>query len=352
MGKITTSKVYYEIHEKLGEGLTSEVYKAFRSDPRGLTRQKVALKMIKSKKNVQILQKEFEQLLKIRSKYCVQIIAWESLPKGPALVLEFLNGLTLEKINACGALTKNLIEEILAQTLLGLKALHRQGFVHGDLNLKNIMITSDGVVKLIDFGFFQSPGKVWVTPKWASPEVLKGTYPKPRDDFYSLSQIEKFLFISNFDKKEAAESFQRKKIKSDCKYGQSRAARRRSLGKMVNRIMSHELPGTQVIHQSRFLKGYNRFFWFLTVFIFFVFVLFPWKSDRIKEFGELRVTGHQWILFSVNDLPPRYTPTPPLVLRPGNYKIHWTTSEKKREERIKVLPGETLLFQPEHKDLQ
>ncbi len=350
MGRITTSKVYYEIHEKLGEGLTSEVYKAFRSDPKGWTRQKVALKMIKSKRNIQILKEEFERLLEIRSKYCVQIIAWESLPKGPALVLEFLNGLTLEKIHACGGLTKELIEEILAQTLLGLKALHRQGFVHGDLNLKNIMVTCDGIVKLIDFGFFHSPGEVWVTPRWASPEVLKGACPKPKDDFYSLSQLEKFLLVSNINDRETTEFLQKKKIRSDHEYRQSKAARRRSLGKMVNRIMSHKLPGTQVINHPRSLSGYRGLFWFLACLVFLIFVFFPWKSDKVKEFGELRVAGHQWILFSVNGLPPRYAPTPPMILRPGHYKVFWETSEKKKEEEIEILPGKVFLLRPEQKD--
>ena len=351
MGKIITSKVYYEIHEKLGEGLTSEVYKAFRSDPKGWTRQEVALKIIKSKKNIQILKKEFEQLLKIRSKYCVQIIAWESLPRGPALVLEFLNGLTLEKIHGCGGLTKDLIEEILAQTLLGLKALHRQGFIHGDLNLKNIMVTREGIIKLLDFGFFQSRGETWVTPRWASPEVLKGAYPRPKDDFYSLSQLEEFLLVSKTDRKKTTEFHQKGELSSGYKHGQSKAARRRSLGKMVNSIMSHKLPGTQVINSSRPLPGRNGLFWFMAISCFLIFVLFPWKSDKVKNFGELRVTGHQWVLFSVNDLPSRYAPTPPLVLRPGHYKLFWTTSEEKQEENIQILPGKTFLLKPEQKNL-
>ncbi len=349
MGKITTSKVYYDIQEKLGEGLTSEVYKAFRSDPKGWTRQEVALKIIKSKENVRILKKEFEQLLKIRSKYCVQIIAWESFPKGPALVLEFLNGLTLEKIQFCGGLTKELIKEILAQTLLGLKALHRQGLVHGDLNLKNIMVTRDGLVKLIDFGFFQCRGETWVTPRWASPEVLKGASPQPGDDFYSLSQLEFFLLASNTDEKEIPGVS--KKGKTGCGYGQSKAARRRSLGKMVGSLMSQKLPGTQVINHSRSLPGRNGFFWFLAVFGFLIFVLFPWKSDRVGNFGELRVTGHQWVLFSVNGLPPHYAPTPPMALRPGHYQLFLTTSEGKQRKKIQIFPGKTFLLQPGQKDL-
>ena len=195
MGKISTSQVYYEIQEKIGEGLTSEVYKAFRSDPNGWTRQEVALKIVKSRKSIQILKREFEKLLKIRSKYCVQVIAWESLPQGQALVLEFLNGLTLEKIERRGGLTKDLTCEVLSQSLLGLKALHRQGIVHGDLNLKNIIVTGTGVVKLIDFGFFSPVKNLWSLQGGLPPRFSKALLQSRRMIFTLYPNWSLFTFI-------------------------------------------------------------------------------------------------------------------------------------------------------------
>ena len=406
MGKISTSQVYYEIQEKIGEGLTSEVYRAFRSDPNGWTRQEVALKIIKSRKNIQILKREFEKLLKIRSKYCVQVIAWESLPQGQALVLEFLNGLTLEKIERRGGLTKDLTYEVLTQSLLGLKALHRQGIVHGDLNLKNIIVTGSGVIKLIDFGFFQAGQQSLVTPRWASPQVLRGLAPKPEDDFYSLSQLESFLISSDSDRPSHSEKgfksdHQKKHSKSSFShYGQSRASRRRSLSKVVRSLMSFNVQETRIInHQKKtFVKpgkkrgflGFIRFFVFrypggknrenqrslserigdfkvhpvfisrygkkfflymILVFSSLFFIFVPLETDRSKGFGSLKVTGHRWIRFSINGLPPRYTPVEPLNLRSGTYKLIWNTSEQPVvEEEIEILPEKTFHFQPEKRE--
>ena len=60
MKRIKSKNVYYEIEKQIGDGLTSEVYKAFRVDGQGWTKQPVALKIIKSKKDVRILKREFD----------------------------------------------------------------------------------------------------------------------------------------------------------------------------------------------------------------------------------------------------------------------------------------------------
>ncbi|MCB0378795.1 MAG: protein kinase, partial [Bdellovibrionales bacterium] len=97
MERVSGQAPIYEIQNLIGEGLTSCVYKAVRKDPRGWTAQKVALKVLKSKKDVHILKNEFEKLQRVRSKYCVKLLAWETLPQGPALVLELLQGLSLQE---------------------------------------------------------------------------------------------------------------------------------------------------------------------------------------------------------------------------------------------------------------
>ena len=348
MKEIITSKVYYEIQEKLGEGLTSEVYRAFRSDPRGWTRQEVALKIIKSKKDIQILKKEFEQLLKVRSKYCVRVIAWERLQKGPALVLEFLSGLTLEKIHQSGNLTEDLIQEVLAQALLGLKALHREGLVHGDLNLKNIMVTREGVIKLIDFGFFQNgEQQTWVTPHFASKRVINGEHPKPGDDLYSLIQVEKLLLPSKEGKNSVLGSDPDKWSELDRKQMGSKALRRRSLAKIVNALLSSpKLSGTQILHHPRISRLQRKFFPVFLMPIVLILVLTPWNSDSVENFGMLRVTGMKWIRFSINDLPYHYAPLQ-MSLRPGRYQLKWTTNNGKKQREIQISSSKTFLLQSE-----
>ncbi len=76
--------------------------------------------------------------------------------------------------------------------------IHRQGFVHRDLKPANIYITSAGHVTLIDFGLAAPIGGADEvlgvpvrpgTPLYASPEMLKGGGPDPRDDVYSLGCV-------------------------------------------------------------------------------------------------------------------------------------------------------------------
>jgi serine/threonine-protein kinase len=74
-------------------------------------------------------------------------------PPTKALVLELVEGETLEERLASGAAIR--LPEVLAiarQIVDALDAAHEKGVVHRDLKPGNIMITSEGVVKLLDFG--------------------------------------------------------------------------------------------------------------------------------------------------------------------------------------------------------
>ena len=65
IGSIQNSGIY-ELIECLGEGSTSTVYRAVKKDKGGLWERTVALKILKSGKNVSEFRKEVESLFKIR----------------------------------------------------------------------------------------------------------------------------------------------------------------------------------------------------------------------------------------------------------------------------------------------
>ena len=70
------------------------------------------------------------------------------------IVMEYLEGITVKKLmkDSGGRLSYEWSRQIILSVLMILKDIHRRGILHRDIAPDNIMITSDGVVELIDFG--------------------------------------------------------------------------------------------------------------------------------------------------------------------------------------------------------
>lgn len=107
-------------------------------------------------------------------------------------VLRQLDGRAMSRKNALGLI--NSIGSALAYA-------HRRDIAHGDLKPRNIMITSDGEVRVLEFGFAHArglqsgeidrghDGVAIGTPAYASSERVHGFEPDPSDDVYSLACI-------------------------------------------------------------------------------------------------------------------------------------------------------------------
>lgn len=77
----------------------------------------------------------------------------EPAPDGPPfLVMEFVAGSSLAELLAAGPLHQLRVLDLIAQIAAGLQAAHAAGLVHGDLKPENVLLTPDGLVKLIGFG--------------------------------------------------------------------------------------------------------------------------------------------------------------------------------------------------------
>ena len=198
MKTIKSESSSYQLENCLGEGLSSRVYRAKRYDSRGHSEQIVVLKILKNQKQVEWLRQEFTALSRLDSQYCVRVLNWENLDLGPALVLEYIEGISLFDLLFQGCLEDFLVDEIIAQVQLGLLALERADRFHGDLNLKNIMIDKNGCVKLIDFAsFYASPSEhtnkineVVGTPQYLAPELWQGEKKSSQSDLFALGLIE------------------------------------------------------------------------------------------------------------------------------------------------------------------
>lgn len=174
----------------LGEGLNAYVYKATCDSKELDVHQNYALKVLKRKSDLKHFKKEFQTLVNSRGSHLVRLYGWRTYKKKPALLLEYIDGVTLEELLSQFSMTDEESNWIYHEVIAGLLELKSQELFHGDLSPKNIMISKDGEIKLIDFGLTKWRTKqIEVTPEFASPKLLQGDLPSFNHDFYALNKI-------------------------------------------------------------------------------------------------------------------------------------------------------------------
>src|ERR671918_2266965 len=113
------------------------------------------------------------------------------------IAMEFLDGRTLkELIVSRGAAPINVAIEYARQILSALRFAHRHGIVHRDIKPHNVLVDSDGHVKVTDFGIARAgasqmteTGSIVGTAQYLSPEQARGTGVDQRSDIYSLGVV-------------------------------------------------------------------------------------------------------------------------------------------------------------------
>jgi serine/threonine protein kinase len=194
----------YEILAELGRGAMGVVYKA--RDPK--------INRVVAVKTVSLSGQPPEEELEYRERFVREAeaagrlshpgivtifdVGEEPETRAPYIVMEFVNGPSLEKLLAGDEHTLPL-ETALQLTLELAEALdcaHGQGVVHRDLKPANILITEDGHAKIADFGVaklnlanFTLAGRTLGTPAYMSPEQLRGDTVDGRSDLFSLGVV-------------------------------------------------------------------------------------------------------------------------------------------------------------------
>ncbi len=189
----------FELLNRTGQGSMSKVWRA-RDMSLGRT---VCLKLLDKEKTAKFelrfvgLNKPREGAIctSLRHKNIVQTFEYGMTTEGePFLVMELVDGMGLNFLieTKSPQLAGNRVS-ILAQIADALEYLHGQGFLHRDICPRNVMVTRDGVVKLIDFGLtipnrpeFCKPGNRTGTPNYLAPEVIRRTTTDHRVDLFAL----------------------------------------------------------------------------------------------------------------------------------------------------------------------
>ncbi|MQY25719.1 serine/threonine-protein kinase [Nocardia aurantia] len=124
----------------------------------------------------------------------------DSEPYRPYLVMEFVDGRTLEDVLARrGPLPIGIVAALGAQAAAVLAATHRHRIYHRDLKPSNLMLCDDGTLKVLDFGLaialdadgsrYTSTGQTIGTPAFMAPEQIESRDVTAQTDLYALGLV-------------------------------------------------------------------------------------------------------------------------------------------------------------------
>ncbi len=204
----------YRLEEVLGSGGTGVVYRAM-DITLGET---IALKALRSElisgdpRAAEELKHELRLTRKVSHRNVVRTYDFGVSRGVPFLTMEYVDGVSLAGVLAeRGALPDEVIIALASQLLRALEAAHEQGVMHGDLKPANLLVATDGLLKVTDFGVAtlvrrpagltqrpmdddvtsppQLAGAVVGTPEYMAPELLLGAPPEPRTDLYAAGIV-------------------------------------------------------------------------------------------------------------------------------------------------------------------
>ena len=192
----------YELHEAVGEGGLGQVFRA-RDMMLGMP---VAVKVLfpefgEDDMAIATLKEEARIAMQLSHKHIVRLHNLQKAHGHYYLVMEFVEGRTLREIlELYGRLSLDSVAQIARVSSDALSYAHRHGVIHRDLKPDNLLLTQDGVLKIIDFGIAclsdaqRLSEPIIGTPTYMSPEHIRGDSLDLRTDVYALGiMIYEFL---------------------------------------------------------------------------------------------------------------------------------------------------------------
>ena len=187
----------YEILEVIGVGANSRVARAF--DP--LIARIVAIKLFPTELARGEARNRFVQEARVVGQIShPAVIALHDMgidepSQTPYLVMEFIQGQSLEKLLEKGSIPSSKACAWAAEVATALAVAHRKGVIHGDVKPANILITEDDRIKLTDFGMARLASRdskdtpLLGSPAYWCPEQIVGKPQDARSDIFSLGVV-------------------------------------------------------------------------------------------------------------------------------------------------------------------
>jgi TOMM system kinase/cyclase fusion protein len=189
---------HYQVMNRLGEGAMGVVYRALDSR----LNRVVAIKFLpqhlwadESARNRMKAEARAASVLDHPNIATIHDIG-ETPETGLYIVMAYYAGEPLSRRIRSGALSTAQSVDFAMQVARGLARAHENGIVHRDIKPDNLMVTADGLLKILDFGLAKSesldltaPGTVLGTPAFMSPEQIRGERVDHRCDLWSLGVV-------------------------------------------------------------------------------------------------------------------------------------------------------------------
>jgi serine/threonine protein kinase len=188
----------YRLERLLGEGATGLVYAA--TDDTG---RRVAVKLLRPERAADTTSharfvREARAVREIDSRHLVPILELGEAGGLTYLAMPYYEGGSLaQRIAAHGRLDVEEAVRLAAQLGRGLDELHRRGVLHRDVKPSNVLLDTDAVAALSDFGLARgadwtrvtAEGQILGTPHYLAPELIEGLEATESSDVYALGCV-------------------------------------------------------------------------------------------------------------------------------------------------------------------
>jgi eukaryotic-like serine/threonine-protein kinase len=196
----------YEIIEEIGRGGMGAVYLAKRSDSE--FEKQVAIKIIKRGMDTDAVLNRFRNerqiLASLEHPNITRLLDGGTTDDGlPYFVMEYIKGVPITEFAESRRLSIDERLDLFRQVCLAITFAHQRLIIHRDIKPSNIIVTNEGVPKLLDFGIAKlmnpegignetaqtATGLRLLTPEYASPEQIHGLQITTLSDIYSLGVV-------------------------------------------------------------------------------------------------------------------------------------------------------------------